>query len=66
MTTKRVKLAAVAGALVALALALPAAGCKVKGPSAAHQRVVAGTEPLRTAFNADVDKARVLMLAAPT
>lgn len=52
--------------VLAALLALPVTGCKAKGPTAAHERLTAGVEPLRTAFNADVGKVRVLMLAAPT
>lgn len=40
---------------------------KAAGPStAAYSRLDASAEPLRTSFNADVGKVRVLMLVAPT
>jgi hypothetical protein len=41
-------------------------GCSSRNPASPHARLADGVEPLRTAFNADAGKVRVVMLVAPT
>jgi hypothetical protein len=53
--------------LVAVGLfAALAASCKVGGQAQQYESIGADAGKLRAAFNADVGKVRVLMLAAPT
>jgi hypothetical protein len=48
-------------------LVLMAAGCQRPAtPAIAHQQVGEENRALRDAFNADVDKVRVLMILAPS
>jgi hypothetical protein len=42
------------------------ASCREKGPAVGYERLGAHEQSLRTAFNADVGKARVVMLVSPT
>jgi hypothetical protein len=43
------------------------AGCGRRERSAAHfQNIEANGEPLKSAFNSDADKVRILMLVSPT
>jgi hypothetical protein len=56
----------VAALVMALALAgIAAPACK-RGERRPHESLTAGAEPLRSAFNADVGKPRIVILAAPT
>jgi hypothetical protein len=57
-----------AGAAAVLCLAIlcaSAAGC-TRAPARPHESLTAGAEPLRTAFNRDAGKPRIVILAAPT
>lgn len=47
-------------------LLLVLVGCRPKGAAAPHERLDEGATALRTAFNTDVGKVRVLMLVSPT
>jgi hypothetical protein len=47
-------------------LLLVLGACKPKGAAAPHERLDDGATALRTAFNAEVGKVRVLMLVSPT
>lgn len=42
------------------------AACAPSGPSSPHSVLGTDAEPLRTAFNRDSGKVRVVMLVAPT
>ena len=54
------------GALVvALGMLLGAGACQ-RGPSSPHVTLDHTLDALRTQFNADVDRTRVLMIVAPT
>jgi len=51
------------------ALAIAAAGCGLPAPPGVkrpHAAIAPTLEPLRSAFNADSGRVRVVMLAAPT
>ena len=47
-------------------LAASLLACQPSGPDRPHTTLSANAEELRTAFNADVGKVRVVMLVAPT
>lgn len=49
-----------------LTLLIVLAGCRAKGPALPHERLDADASVLRTAFNADAGKVRVVMLVSPT
>ena len=51
--------------LVAAILCASAAGC-ARAPARPHDTLAIGAEPLRTAFNRDAGKPRIVILAAPT
>jgi hypothetical protein len=42
------------------------AACAPKGPASGHQVITADGEPLKSMFNANVGKVRIIMLVAPT
>jgi hypothetical protein len=52
--------------LAVLCCGSAAAACAPHGPPSPHAVLGADAEPLRSAFNADVGKVRVIMLVAPT
>lgn len=55
------------GAATLLAISAVTAGFGLGGgDDTAYARLDANAEPLRSAFNADIGKVRVLMLVAPT
>jgi hypothetical protein len=49
-----------------VAVALWVMACTPSGPSSPYRVITADGEPLRSAFNANVGKVRVIMLVAPT
>jgi hypothetical protein len=51
--------------VAALALGAPQAACRHADPRP-HEPLGASAEPLRSAFNADAGKPRIVILAAPT
>jgi hypothetical protein len=48
-----------------LLFALIAGACS-SAPARPHATLTAGAEPLRSAFNRDIGKTRIVMIAAPT
>lgn len=50
----------------AAALLWGAIACQPQGPSSPHGNIGPDGEPLRSAFNADTGRVRVIMLVAPT
>jgi hypothetical protein len=52
--------------LLLVSALLVSVSCRSKGPMTAHEKLDPTAAALRSAFNADIGKVRVLMLVSPT